>query len=230
MSKPPLDPFSESLNVVFVGSFNPAIFQPEWFVRQKLISAETTWKVVVVSPDVTEAFLGHIKIFATRDRIICSVTNVAHAEALQDIVLGILQLLPHVPVIACGLNHEATFRVETEQYWNKIGDVLAPKGLIWTKLCKRPGMLRLTINSPKNGQYQLHENLTIEPVLQSQPKQWSILIKANTHLDVARVIKATGKEGPTSVEIALDFLKSDWKRATVRAKEVAEIVFESIPE
>jgi hypothetical protein len=53
MPKAAPDPFSESLNVVLVGSFNPAIFQPEWFVRQKLISADTAWKVGVVSPDVT---------------------------------------------------------------------------------------------------------------------------------------------------------------------------------
>ena len=144
--------------------------------------------------------------------------------------LGILQLLPHIPLIACGLNHEVTFRVESEKYWHKIGDTLAPKEPNLEKLCEAPGMLRLMISSPKNGQYRLLENLTIEPVLQSQPKQWLILTKANTHLDIARVINATGKEGPTSAEIAVDFLRSDWKSATVRAREVAKLVFESIPE
>ena len=151
-------------------------------------------------------------------------------KTLQDIVLGILRLLPHVPLIACGINHEATFRVESEQYWHKIGNTLAPKDPIWTKLCEAPGMLRLMIRSPKNGQYLLLENLTIEPVLQAQPKQWLVLTKANTHLDITPVINATDTEGPAPTEIAFDFLKSEWKSAAVRAREVADTVFEFIPE
>lgn len=54
---PPLpDPINEDIAVVLVGALNPAIFHPEWFAAQKLISAGEAKeaKIAIISPQVSD--------------------------------------------------------------------------------------------------------------------------------------------------------------------------------
>jgi hypothetical protein len=55
-SRPHKKPDAQGIDVVLVGSFNPAIFHPQWFLRHGLIGEEEAdpQGVKVVSADVTE--------------------------------------------------------------------------------------------------------------------------------------------------------------------------------
>ncbi len=52
----PLETTMDTVSIVLVGSFNPAIFQPMWFAANELIGradAENA-EVAVVHPDITQ--------------------------------------------------------------------------------------------------------------------------------------------------------------------------------
>ena len=68
MTRPALE--VNSASIVLTGSFNPAIFQPQWFVRQNLLPKEEGDKaeIRVVSPQVCEFQTERFIIQVTTDR------------------------------------------------------------------------------------------------------------------------------------------------------------------
>ena len=64
MSAATKTPEAEGLDVVLVGSFNPAIFHPEWFFRQRIVSEQDSKeaKVQDVSGEITIVQIGGILI------------------------------------------------------------------------------------------------------------------------------------------------------------------------
>jgi hypothetical protein len=144
---------SEMLEVVMLGSFNPAILHPQWFLRQKLIGEEEALaaRIKVVATEVTDVSFAGIHITCLNQSLVLNIQNMAFLTKLLDLIDGILNLLPHVPLHACGINPSAHYRVETVEYWHKIGHTLAPKKLIWEPLFPEPGMQNLTIKSPRKG-------------------------------------------------------------------------------
>ena len=95
-------PAAEGLEVVIIGSFNPAIFHPEWFLRQKLIGEQDAKeaKVEVVSSGVSDIQLGGVKIICIPERLSIGTSNISQEARMQDILVQIFTLLSHVPVTA----------------------------------------------------------------------------------------------------------------------------------
>jgi hypothetical protein len=147
---------SETLEVIMLGSFNPAILHPQWFLRQKLIGEEEALAatIKVVAAEVADVSFAGIHITCLNQSLLLSIQNMAFSTKLFDLIDGVLNLLPHVPMRACGVNPSAHYRVETVEYWHKIGHTLAPKRPIWDPLFPEPGMQNLTIKSPRKGDYQ----------------------------------------------------------------------------
>src|SRR4051812_15052330 len=92
--------------VVFLGSFNPSIFQPEWFARQNLLTAAEVegpnTKVQIVHPQIaqfeTESFIVEV----TTERFLATVKPNTPGVLLRDFVIGTFYLLEHTPVRAMG--------------------------------------------------------------------------------------------------------------------------------
>lgn len=220
---------SEAFAVVLVGSFNPAILHPEWFVRNKLVgeSALSSATVNVIASDVAEFNLINVVVFCDKERLHFTVGNMAYVDALLDLVKGTLQLLSHLPVTAVGLNNNALYRVDSEDHWHRIGHALAPKEQVWDRLCKKPGLTNLSINSPVDWDFPLQENLTLAPVLNNLQLHPAIKIQTNLHLTVPDMKTAGLDLTPTAV--ALRFIETRWQNAASRAKEVAAEIFKQIP-
>src|SRR5262249_32384770 len=110
---------SETLEVVLLGSFNPAILHPQWFLRQKLIGEELALaaKIKFVATEVTDVSFAGIHLICLNQSLLVNVQNMAFSTKLFDLVDGMLNLLPHVPLHACGINPSAHYRVETVEYW-----------------------------------------------------------------------------------------------------------------
>jgi hypothetical protein len=119
-------PESEGLDVVAVGSFNPAIFHPEWFLRHKLIAEEDAKEATVklMSNDVSEVQLCGLRLVCVSDRFSLGTSNISQAARLQDLLLNIFALLPHIPVTACGINPWAHYTISDTAYCHKIGHTL----------------------------------------------------------------------------------------------------------
>jgi hypothetical protein len=116
--------------VVLVGSLNPAIFHPEWFVRQELISrgeadrAET----VVISPQVANVRFPDFGLQVLASRLSVRTSDASKAPRIHDLIIGILTKLSHTPITAAGLNQLLQIPTKGETDWHKIGDTLQSLG------------------------------------------------------------------------------------------------------
>lgn len=223
------EPFAQNANAVILGDLNPAILHPEWFRRQGLVDDETcgSAEIRVVSQQVTELMIGGIKLFATDDKIILSVSDPAYTERLQDFSCGLLAKLPHTPLKAAGINSDVHLQLDSEASWHSIGHALAPKDPVWKGICESPGMENLTIQSPVSSwTYPIIENLTVKPYQKDHLKHPAIVIKANIHFSVP--IEGESAFHADTAKIVGSFLSECWDLSMGRAREVAEAIFKNI--
>ncbi len=123
--------------IVAAGSFNPAIFSPDWLERNGLIgtldaeaarksqSFMVTNQVSLMETDwFTLQVLDNQLSFTSKDAL---------SPAFKDLAVGVLSLVPQTPIAAIGINFMGHFRIATQAEYHKIGDVLAPKK-IWNEL------------------------------------------------------------------------------------------------
>lgn len=215
-------PAAEGLDAVLVGSFNPAIFHPEWFLRQGLIGDQDAKdaEVKLNSGEVTDIRLCGLRLQCVSDRFTLGTSNVSYTEKIQDFLIHIFTLLPHTPITACGINPWVHYTVETTEYWHKIGHTLAPKELVWNDILDRPGMQSLVIKAPRSGDFPGEINVTIEPSAKFRP---GIFVAVNYHYPLPVDVVHAGAS-----EALLKFLKSEWKNAGRMARHVAEQIFAKI--
>lgn len=226
MSISNLIPAAEALEIVILGAFNPAIFHPEWFVRQKLISEEEAnspeSNVNVVGKEISEINLGGMKLFCMTDRFSIGTTNISKAARIQDFLFQTFTTLSHVPVTACGINPQAHYRVKDLNLWHKIGHTLAPKDLIWNGLFEEPGMQSLVIKSQRKGEFRGETLIWVEPS-QDQRFHPGIFVRANYSYSLPKESLHTD-----STDLLIKFLKSEWDQACSMARNVAEKILDKI--
>jgi hypothetical protein len=221
---------SESFQIVLIGSFNPAIFHPQWFYRYKLIGADEapSEQVRVVSAEFADISLGSIHIQCLSNRLTLEVPSIAFVEKLQDLIAAILALLPHTPVKGCGLNATAHYRLKGEQgeeYWHKIGHTLAPKETVWNKLFpdpkSPPGLATLVILGQRTGEWPGPTNITVQPSALIKP---GIFVASNYHYDVSDDIESS--ESANHIRL---FIEQVAVLAFENARVAANVIFDSIP-
>ncbi len=222
MSNATRTPEAEGLDVVLVGSFNPAIFHPEWFFRQGIVSEQDAAeaKIQDVSGEITIVQLSGIRIQCVSDRFSLATKNISNAERIQDMIRHTFNLLSHTPITACGINPHVHYQVSSDAYWHTIGHMLAPKELVWNDLMDQPGMQSLTIRSPRCGEFAGEINVTVEPSAKHRP---GIFVRANYHYGLPDDSVHAG-----AAELLLKFIESEWKPACGFARKVADQIFEKI--
>lgn len=123
-----IEPKSSDVSVVFLGSFNPAIFNPDWLVINGVISKAQAdvQEITVITPQLSNFRVSSYKYQVTPQRFQVIFESAPHIE-LQDAVSKIFQeLLPHTPVQHLGVNRTVHFSVGSEEKRNAIGRKLAP--------------------------------------------------------------------------------------------------------
>lgn len=121
-------------NIVVVGDHTPSIFNPNWFVNQKLLSEDEALSgetdIKVVHPDVTQINFPTFDLRVERNKFIAATNRDDFLEPLRDIVKSVFGLLKHTPVVALGINYiqhielqEKTFddiltKFYTPDFWN----------------------------------------------------------------------------------------------------------------
>jgi len=222
MSAATRTPEAEGLDLVLVGSFNPAIFHPEWLFRQGIITEQDAKEANVqnVSSEITVLQMGGIRLQCISHQFSLLTTNISHAERMQDLIRQTFSLLSHTPISACGINPHVHYSVGNIDYWHKIGHELAPKEPVWNELLEHPGMQSLTIKAPRGGDYPGEINATVEPSVKHPP---GIFVKVNCHYGLPSEIMHAG-----AAERALKFIEAEWKPACGMARKVAEQIFTKI--
>ncbi len=210
-----LKPELEEVSVVLVGSFNPAIFHPVWFAREKLIQQEEADRadVKIVSHDVSVFSIGWLAVEVTLDRFAARTTQVQNLEPLRDLVLGAFGLLRHTPVKQMGINRIAHFRSPSEEAWHQLGHRLAPKEP-WAGLLEKPGMRRIQMQGIRPDDYKGRISVAVEPSLTAKP--FGAYIEVNDHFD------NDAEEKGNQCDRMMEILAASWQTSLARSLHIMQ--------
>ena len=203
----------ERYSIVILGALNPAILHPSWFQRYNLLpqgEAEGA-TVEIVSPQVTVFETTWLRLEATQQRLVVSTTLASHVSPLRDVVAGALSLLSHTPTTAVGLNFNATFGIEDEIAWHRIGHALAPKEL-WRGLLSAPGMRTVIVEETRFDK-ELPGNFQIN-ISAAAYKSLSVATNDHYHIGDSRAVSA------------MNIIKERWHSALDKATSLATDVLE----
>ena len=101
-------------------------------------------KIEVINPQVTSFSADWLRIQVLAERFQAVTADPAHYQTLRDLVVSIFRLLEHTPFWTMGMNRDMHFKIETEERWHQLGDILAPKQK-WEAIVDRPGLRTLVI-------------------------------------------------------------------------------------
>lgn len=226
----------DTVAVVAKGIFNPGIFSPSWLYANGVIgeSDYDSAQIEGITPDVAKFVCGWLDVTVTRDALQLTTSDIVEFERLRDAMVAVLQLLPHVPLAAMGINRAAHFDVGGLDAWHTVGDRLAPKD-IWSSTLVLAGMKSLTIWGVRPDNHGGRIHVTVEP---SSTVRFGIYIGHNDHFDLVEVEdQPTRREDFTYQEqpgfdpsldkrpLALLVLQEEWQESLNRAYKVMERVY-----
>lgn len=217
--------------IVALGSFNPAIFSPDWFEKNQLIGTQDAdvarqFPNLIVSHQVTSFETEWFGLQVLENRFTLT-SKAAVTPAFRDLALGIFTVLSQTPVSALGLNFAGHYKIKDAADYHKIGDVFAPKD-IWNELFPPDknacGLANLTIRvqyaprgtAPENGD---QANITLAPsTLVNQGVAWTY----NDHYEVS----GDKDRNMTSAECAAEIIKDKWEGSWQNSIKVFEHLLE----
>lgn len=156
---------SEGASIVLVGSFNPAIFHPEWLLRYKLISKDDHKgaKVEIVHNELSKFSLEWLSIDVLHEKFVARTDDSSYFDAIRDLMCSILKILEHMPINQMGMNIDLSYKINDEALWHKIGDNLVPKGY-WEALPERVGMKDVHVESPRPDDLKGFIRVKVTPI------------------------------------------------------------------
>lgn len=203
-------------SIVVIGSFNPAIFSPDWLERNALIGNEdadaaregSEGTQLIVSKQVATFDTGWFSLQVLDNRLALTSKGVL-SPAFKDLAVGIFQLVPHTPVVAVGLNFSGHFKLNSEDDYHRVGDVLAPKK-IWNTLYPEHavGLAELTIliqQGVRGKQSETNDAKRIA-VRPSAKLKYGIQLSYNDHHDVR-----TTDDNTRPAERVAEIIDSQWE-------------------
>jgi hypothetical protein len=125
-------------SIVFVGSFNPAIFHPRWLIdnglvpsyQYELLNGE---QLVLTGDHLYLELPNEIKMQVQRNRMALTTENPASFITLLDLAKGILVKLPEMPIKQMGLNVLSDVDGFDVDEWIALGDKMSPHDF-WKKI------------------------------------------------------------------------------------------------
>lgn len=212
----------ERISVVCIGSLNPAIFHPQWFARMGLIgdadAVEGAAEVKIVSHEVTNVVFCGIDLKCLPERLTLMTRDPARFEQLQDLIIKILEELPHIPLKACGINQHVHYSAGPEQAWEIISAALVPKEPVWKKIFADPTATSLGVRELRQGKYPGSINIDLEPSAKFPP---GLFVQSNWHYSLPEDIQVA-----RSCETVRDYIRSEWIAACSQAKIVGQAILD----
>jgi len=197
-------------SIVLLGSFNPRIFQPAWFVAQGLLAPEegTASTIQLINNDFCAFETDWCRVEVLGER--CTFYSLAApiVEALRDLALGTFRILRHTPIVKVGLNTHAHFAMPDRDVWNRFGHLLAPKDDLWSPILQKPGTLSLTIQGVRPDDYEGHINVKVEPSSRIEP---GIFVETNEEFRLPNA---------DSAEWVSEMIEAEWVKYRQRAEEI----------
>lgn len=186
--------------LVFLGSFNPAIFQPAWLMRHDLVpDEEDAAEIEAITPQVTAFSIDWLRLFVQPERLEMQATSEAPSyKALLDLALGIFDLLPHVPVTGFGINRFAHFEVESVAAFDAIGYGFFSRD-VWNGVLEDPRMRTVQVED-RHGKNEEPERITTVTVQPSTLGPRTVFVGTNDHFPFSPDTTASRKAVEKLVE------------------------------
>ena len=216
-------PELQASSIVFIGSFNPKIFQPAWFVKEELIQKQEGDEadIEIIHNEFVSFGLHWLKLSVRRDRFQVSTSQESYYEILKDLALGTFKLLKHTPISQMGINLHLHFRMNSENEWHNFGHKLAPKE-IWNKVLTRPGMLTLSMQGDLNrNDLKGYRQVSVEPSPKVLP---GVYFTVNDHYEV----KDKKIENVSGCEEIVGILETNWHESIKASKEIIYQLLENV--
>ena len=221
-------PEIEGVQIVLVGSFNPAILHPSWLAARGLIRAEEASEEAIgadmlVSRQLTTFRLSWLQLQVTDDRFVAETSDPSHFATLQELVLGVFHDLEFTPISLMGLNHHMHFSMATEEEGHALGDALAPKER-WLSLFdgpqrdRAPGLRTLVVEGKRPAASSKITRVKVEPSARIVP---GVFIETNDHYE------STLKDSPAE---AMSWLRECWSEVRSFSRSVGEQILSGEPE
>jgi len=213
-------PELEQASIVFLGSFNPAIFHPSWFAAHDLIPCDDQ-KVpkginrTLVLPEITDFSTEDFSLQVQAQRFALRTTNASFYESLRDLAYSTFSILHHTPIIKMGLNRDFHFRMPDIDAWHEIGHRLAPKEH-WKGLLHHPGLRHLSMEGERQDDYKGFIRVIVEPSNEIKPH--GVHIGVNDHYEVHDPEKNKG-----SIEL-IEILQKMWSKSINSASKTAQTI------
>lgn len=105
-----MTPSVDGWTVVLVGQWNPAVFNPEWVGRNlnegRPVTAELAAGLGLLALAGWRVVLDELVVIPSRDRLTVGAraTSDAALQRVEEATRRILELLPHTPLLAAGIN------------------------------------------------------------------------------------------------------------------------------
>ncbi len=212
-----LKPEKQTVSIVLLGQFTPALFQPTWFAARGLIreqEAEAA-EIKVIHPQVTQFRSEWLQIYVNVSSFQALTTRESYNEPLRDLVLGIFSLIEHTPVSAMGINCDFEYIFRDQKSWHEIGHRLAPKK-VWEGVMDSPGLLHLIMQGNRPDKYSGYLRASINSAGDA-----GLTIQVNDHYQ----IEAINKIEPQT-QIVLRILREQWRESLNRGLRIAEKIID----
>jgi hypothetical protein len=169
-------------SVVFLGSFNPVIFQPAWFMRHRLIpDDEESIEMEAVAQPVAAWSQPPLRVVVQPEK--CEFTasdEVASFATLNDLAQGVFSLLSHVPLTAFGVNRFVHFQMESEDAWHDLGfSLFRPDP--WAGVLDDARMRTVQVQSRRPNNEDGAMIVTVQPSAQFTN---AVFVATNDHYDI----------------------------------------------
>lgn len=211
----------ETLSVVFVGDFNPVIFQPFWLASKNLIGEieANEANVEIIHKEVVKYELDWIKIEVTKNRCQFKTSKEPYFEPLKDLAVGVFKILRETPIKSFGINYIYDLSLIDEKKYYDFGNKLSPLNL-WDGQLNDPRLISIEIKEETRRDNQNgYRRVRIMPSDQKIP--FGVTVNVNNHFDLH-------SEG--SKIDALPHLVKNWEESSIQSKNIVRSLFAKIVE
>lgn len=210
--------YAEAASVVLVGQFNPAIFQPAWFIAEELLPTDLERDVAldVVSPQFTSFQADWLSLQVDAERFQVSTHDPSAFDALRDLAEGTAKLLRHTPVRAVGINTHADYRLPHDESWRQLHERYAPLNP-WANMVQHPRLQSLSVQADRPDAYPGWVQLTLKPSSNVKPG-------AEVHVNDHFARSETDSDEPYGTALAIDVLTEQWAEVRQRGRGLAHTV------
>ncbi len=203
----------EGGSIVFVGNFNPAIFEPLWFAKQGILpdrEAESA-EIQIVHREVTSFSLEWLGLQVTQDRFTASTPDSAHLEPLRDFVLSTFSVLEHTPLRLMGMNRDIHYRLASPAVLAAAGSHIVLSSF-WEHIISDSRFESVRVSGRRREIEDALLRLRVEPSVRLVP---GLYFGFNEHYEA---------EGDDRTRQLLSVLDERWRNYQVWAKETADYI------